>query len=58
MKDRGYQRNLIAGAIGAFGMLLGDLSLSLVEPGAEDAGLFLREAYLQGGIRHGNWSFC
>lgn len=49
MKERGYQRNLIAGAIGAFGMLLGDLSLSLVEPGAEDAGLFLREAYLQGG---------
>ena len=30
-------------------MLLGDLSLSLVEPGAENAGLFLREAHLQGG---------
>lgn len=38
------KKNLLAGAIGAFGMLLGDLTLSLIEPGTADGGLFLRVA--------------
>ena len=43
------KKNLLAGAIGAFGMLLGDLTLSLVKPGVGDGGLFLREGYYNGG---------
>ncbi len=43
------KKNLLAGAIGAFGMLLGDLTLSLIEPRTADGGLFLREAYYNGG---------
>ena len=43
------KRDLFAGAIGAFGMMLGDLTLSLVKPGAGDGGLFLREGYYNGG---------
>lgn len=47
--QRDYKRNLVAGMIGAFFMMLGDLSLSLIVPSDADAGLFLREGYLNGG---------
>ena len=49
MGTRIKKKNLLAGAIGAFGMMLGDLTLSLVKPGAGDGGLFLREGYYNGG---------
>ena len=49
MSTKIKKRDLLAGAIGAFGMMLGDLTLSLVKPGVGDGGLFLREGYYNGG---------
>lgn len=36
------------GALGAAGMLTGDLCLSVIPAGAGDSGLFARELYLSG----------
>lgn len=43
-----YQRDCWLGALGAALMLVGDLCLSLIPASPDDAGLFLREAYLSG----------
>ena len=43
------RRDLSFGAVGALFMMLGDLTLSLIPPCNADEGLYLREAYLNGG---------
>ena len=43
------RRDLSFGAGGAFFMMLGDLTLSLIPPCDTDEGLYLREAYMNGG---------
>ncbi len=45
---RSYGRGALFGALGAAGMLTGDLCLSVIPAGASDSGLFVREAYLSG----------
>lgn len=45
---RRYGRVALLGALGAAGMLTGDLCLSVIPAGAGDSGLFAREAYLSG----------
>lgn len=52
---KGYRRDAILGALGAFLMLVGDLSLSLIPTCESDSGLFVREAYLDG--RWESWRF-
>ena len=46
--SKNNKKNLIFGAVGAFFMMLGDLSLSLIAPCSDDKGLFLRQAYMDG----------
>lgn len=43
-----YRKNTILGAMGAFFMMLGDLTLSVITPCDADQGLFLRQAYYDG----------
>ena len=45
---KSYRRDCILGAIGAFLMFVGDLSLSVIPASPGDSGLFMREAYLNG----------
>lgn len=47
---RAYRRDCWLGALGALFMLAGDLCLSVIPASAGDSGLFLREAYLSGGV--------
>ena len=47
---RAYRRDCWLGALGALFMLAGDLRLSVIPASAGDSGLFLREAYLSGGV--------
>ena len=48
LDSKEYKKNLIFGAVGAFFMMLGDLSLSLIASCSGDQGLFLRQAYMDG----------
>lgn len=45
---KGYKRDALLGALGAFLMLAGDLCLSMIPASQGDSGLFAREAYLNG----------
>ena len=45
---KGYRRDSLLGALGAFLMLVGDLCLSVIPASQSDSGLFAREAYLSG----------
>ena len=45
---KGYKKDALLGALGAFLMLVGDLCLSVIPAGQSDSGLFAREAYLNG----------
>lgn len=45
---KGYKKDALLGAIGAFLMLVGDLCLSVIPASQSDSGLFAREAYLNG----------
>lgn len=47
---RAYRRDCWLGALGALFMLAGDLRLRVIPASAGDSGLFLREAYLSGGV--------
>ena len=48
MNARTYRRDCLLGALGALLMLVGDLCLSWIPAFPGDAGLFAREAYLNG----------
>lgn len=45
---KGYKKDALLGALGAFLMLVGDLCLSVIPASQSDSGLFVREAYLNG----------
>lgn len=45
---KGYKKDALLGALGAFLMLVGDLCLSVIPASQSDSGLFTREAYLNG----------
>ena len=45
---KGYKKDALLGALGAFLMLVGDLCLSVIPASQSDSGLFAREAYLNG----------